>query len=94
MAAFCSIYQLERLRPAAFGAAESVHVSEEGTLWLPDKYGNVFTAEPNSRGEYNGLRKSAYVGPSRPLGHTMDADGNLLMADSAKVDPKIKAAVP
>ena len=64
--------------------AESVHVSEEGTLWLPDKYGNVFNAEPNSRVGYN-VRKVAYIGPSRPLGHSMDADGNLLVADSAKV---------
>ncbi|KAL3155800.1 hypothetical protein ABBQ32_012813 [Trebouxia sp. C0010 RCD-2024] len=63
---------------------ESVHVSEGGTLWLPDKYGNVFTAEPDSEGRYNVVRKVAYLGPSRPLGHTMDADGNLLVADSAK----------
>lgn len=54
-------------------------------LWLLDKYGNVFNAEPNSRGGYAAMKKAAYIGPSRPLGHTMDADGNLLVADSAKV---------
>ena len=60
-------------------------MSEEGALWLPDKFGNVFTAQPDSRGGYSDLTKVAYIGPSRPLGHTMDADGNLLVADSAKV---------
>ena len=74
--------------------AESVHVSEEGTLWLPDRYGNVFNAEPNSTGGYSDMRKVAYIGPSRPLGHTMDADGHLLVADSAKVQPCTHAAVP
>lgn len=69
-------------------------MSEGGTLWLPDKYGNVFTAEPDSEGRYNVVRKVAYLGPSRPLGHTMDADGNLLVADSAKVKPAAIAAVP
>lgn len=69
-------------------------MSEGGTLWLPDKYGNVFTAEPDSGGEYSVVRKVAYLGPSRPLGHTMDADGNLLVADSAKVKPATIAAVP
>ena len=60
-------------------------MSEGGTLWLLDKYGNVFNAEPKSRGGYAAMKKAAYIGPSRPLGHTMDADGNLLVADSAKV---------
>lgn len=67
-------------------------MSEGGTLWLADKYGNVFTAEPDSRGGYNDIRKVAYLGPSRPLGNTLDADGNLLVADSAKVKPAANAA--
>ena len=62
-----------------------MHVSSDGTLWLPDRYGNVFTAEPDLRGGYKDMKKVAYIGPSRPLGHTMDAEGNLVVADSAKV---------
>lgn len=60
-------------------------MTSDGTLWLPDRYGNVFTAEADPRGGYKDLKRTAYIGPSRPLGHTMDADGNLIVADSAKV---------
>lgn len=64
--------------------AESVHVSEPGSLWLLDKYGNVFVAEPDSTGGYSKPAKNAYIGPSRPLGHTQNAHGNLVVCDSAK----------
>ncbi len=65
--------------------AESVHVSDTGSLWLPDKFGNVFISEPDSNGGYKDLKKMAYLGPSRPLGHTLDAEGNMVVCDSAKV---------
>ncbi len=65
--------------------AESVQVSKSGSLWLPDKYGNVFTAESDSKGTYKDLQKVAYVGPSRPLGHVFDANDNLVICDASKV---------
>lgn len=65
--------------------AESVQVSKSGTLWLPDKYGNVFTSESDSEGTYKDLQKVAYVGPSRPLGHVFDANDNLVICDASKV---------
>ena len=64
---------------------ESVQISKSGTLWLPDKFGNVFTSEPDGKGGYKDLHKVAYVGPSRPLGHAFDADGNLVICDASKV---------
>lgn len=60
-------------------------MSEPGSLWLLDKYGNVFVAEPDSTGGYSKPAKNAYIGPSRPLGHTQNAHGNLVVCDSAKV---------
>ena len=65
--------------------AESVQVSKSGTLWLPDKYGNVFTSETDSKGTHKELQRVAYVGPSRPLGHTFDANDNLVICDASKV---------
>ncbi len=65
--------------------AESAQVSRSGTLWLPDKYGNVFTSESDSKGTYKDLQKIAYVGPSRPLGHVFDANDNLVICDASKV---------
>ena len=65
--------------------AESAQVSKSGTLWLPDKYGNVFTSETDSKGTYKDLQKVAYVGPSRPLGHVFDANDNLVICDASKV---------
>ncbi len=65
--------------------AESVQLSSSGTLWLPDKYGNVFTSEADSKGTYKDLQKVAYVGPSRPLGHVFDANDNLVICDASKV---------
>lgn len=65
--------------------AESVQVSKLGTLWLPDKYGNIFTSEPDVNGAYKDLQKVAYVGPSRPLGHVSDAHDNLVICDASKV---------
>ncbi|DBA67847.1 TPA: putative alkaloid biosynthetic cluster, variant 4 [Trebouxia sp. C0005] len=64
--------------------AESVQVSKLGTLWLPDKYGNIFTSEPDVNGAYKDLQKVAYVGPSRPLGHVSDAHDNLVICDASK----------
>ncbi|DBA67844.1 TPA: putative alkaloid biosynthetic cluster [Trebouxia sp. C0005] len=63
---------------------ESVQVSKLGTLWLPDKYGNIFTSEPDVNGAYKDLQKVAYVGPSRPLGHVSDAHDNLVICDASK----------
>ena len=65
--------------------AESAQVCKSGTLWLPDKYGNVFTSEPDSKRTYKDLQKVAYVGPSRPLGHVFDANDNLVICDASKV---------
>ncbi len=37
--------------------AESVQASKSGTLWLPDKYGNVFTSETDFKGTYRDLQQ-------------------------------------
>lgn len=67
-------------------AAEHVHPTKSGALHLADKFGNFFITQPDSgsQGGYGPLKKIAYLGPSRPLGHTEDAQGNVLFADSDK----------
>lgn len=72
---------------------ETVAVSDDGDLYLPDKYGNVWRATLRPCcGEYD-LESApvAGLGAGRPLGSMLDKHGNLLVVDALKGLLKVEA---
>eukprot|EP00882_Tetradesmus_deserticola_P006802 GHRQ01007162.1.p1 GENE.GHRQ01007162.1~~GHRQ01007162.1.p1 ORF type:complete len:400 (+),score=115.27 GHRQ01007162.1:158-1357(+) len=62
---------------------ETVAVAPDGRLGLVDRFGKIFIATPDGRGDYSiPLEPLAYSSPGRTLGVKFDADGNLYMANS------------
>lgn len=63
------------------GHAETVSIGRDGTLYLPDSQGRIWTAQ-NSEGK---LRELAYVG-GKPLGGHVYPNGDVIFCDAVKVN--------
>lgn len=61
--------------------AETVSIGKDGTLYLPDSQGRIWTAQ-NSEGK---LREIAYVG-GKPLGGYVYPNGDVIFCDAVKVN--------
>jgi len=57
--------------------SESVAVSEDGVLYMLDKFGVVFRSK-----DKRSLERLAFLGPGRPLGFHFDKAGNLLICNA------------
>ncbi|KAJ9526807.1 hypothetical protein QJQ45_017455 [Haematococcus lacustris] len=69
-------------------SSESVLVEPDGSVVLLDKYGALLTAAPNASapGGYQlDPVPKAWLGPSRPLGFKRDAQGDLIVCNTALV---------
>ncbi|GFH18432.1 strictosidine synthase, partial [Haematococcus lacustris] len=67
-------------------SSESVLVEPDGSVVLLDKYGALLTAAPNASapGGYQlDPVPKAWLGPSRPLGFKRDAQGDLIVCNTA-----------
>ncbi len=49
-------------------------------MFMLDKFGNVLRAT-----DEDSVQIVAYIGPGRPLGFHIDAEGNIIVCDSLKV---------
>lgn len=61
--------------------SESVAIAEDGTLFLPDKYGTIHRATPTAASATPILDRApwAFLGGGRPLGAEFDKHGNLIV---------------
>ena len=77
----CTLIQHQIPACACFDHAETVSIGKDGTLYLPDSQGRIWTAE-NGEGK---LRELAYVG-GKPLGGHVYPDGDVIFCDAVKVN--------
>lgn len=61
--------------------AETVSISKDGTLYLPDKLGRIWTSKDGGKGK---LEELGYAG-GRPLGGHVYPNGDAIFCDMVKV---------
>ena len=61
--------------------AETVSIGKDGTLYLPDSQGRIWTAQNGGQGK---LQELAYVG-GKPLGGHVYPNGDAIFCDAVKV---------
>ena len=62
-------------------SAETVSIGHDGTLYLPDKFGRIWTSANGGQGQ---LQELGYAG-GRPLGGYVYGNGDAIFCDAIKV---------
>ncbi|KAA6420084.1 hypothetical protein WJX79_007601 [Trebouxia sp. C0005] len=74
------LQKAKKLFENEISGVETVSISQEGTLYLPDKLGQIWTSKDGGRGK---LEQLGYAG-GRPLGGHVYANGDAIFCDMIK----------